>query len=101
MQFDVYRRGGRTAAYLPDVQSNQFDHYVSRTIVPLVDPSTLASSHMRLNPRLIVQGREVIMMTQALGMADRHILKKEDYVENLLQQRDEIVKALDTLFDTY
>jgi toxin CcdB len=94
-RFDVYPGRGR-ALFLLDVQSNHLDVLPTRTVVPLEPGSGGTLPGFRdLTPRLDVAGTPVVMVTPLLAAVPRRLLGKP--VANLLDQSDDIIRALDIL----
>jgi toxin CcdB len=98
---DVYRNPDRkTATIIPfvlDVQSGLLDGLPSSIVIPLARPETIETLPiLRLNPKVSIDGRKLIALTQDLASVPRRLLKKP--VANLSPQREEILAALDFLF---
>ena len=101
-RFDVYPNpdAGERAAipYWLDVQ-NTFVEVDTRVVVPLHGANRFHALVRKLNPVLVVEGRNCVMNTSALGavpVADLH-----RPVANLKAQQIDIQEALDTLFGGY
>lgn len=98
---DVYRNPDRKSAavipFIVDVQSDLLDGLPSRVVIPLADPKTIEKLPiLRLNPKVSIDGKELIVLTQDLAPVPGNMLKKP--VTNLSGQREEIIAALDFLF---
>lgn len=98
-QFDVYRNPNRSAAgaipFLLDVQSGFLSDLATRVVVPLAKANDAAKPMRRLNPRLRVEAREVVMMTD--WMAAVPVAALGAPVASLAASRDDIIAALDFL----
>lgn len=98
-QFDVYRNPNRSAAgtipFLLDVQSGFLSDLATRIVVPLAKDSDSAKPMRRLNPRLRVEARDVVMMTDWMAAVRTAALGAP--VASLAARRDDIIAALDFL----
>lgn len=99
-QFSVYKnKNAATRArvpYLLDVQSNLLSELETRVVVPLYTATALKGNALTvLNPRLEVEGKELVAMTPQLAGISRKELGAE--VGKLTEQRDSIMRALDFL----
>jgi len=101
-RFDVYQNldaSERTRIpYWLEVQ-NTFIDVATRVVVPLYDASRFKGRIQELNPELLVQGRNVVMNTAALGAVPATYLRTP--LSNLASQQNLIHEALDTLFAGY
>jgi toxin CcdB len=101
-RFDVYQNpdAGERASipYWLDVQ-NTFLEVVTRVVVPLHAASRFNGRIQDLNPGLVVQGKNVVMNTAALGAVPTTDLRAP--ITNLVTQQNLIQEALDTLFAGY
>ena len=101
-RFDVYQNpdAGERARipYWLDVQ-NTFIEVETRAVVPLHIASRFNGLIRELNPELVVQGKNVVMNTSALGAVPTTELRVP--VTNLITQQNVILEALDTLFAGY
>ena len=100
-QYDVFRNPNPSTRnripFLLDVQSGLLESLVTRVVVPLAIPEVLAGKPAeRLNPKLLVEGRTLVMLTPELAGVPRSALGPR--VANLSSARTEIVGALDILF---
>ena len=85
--------------YLLDVQADVLDHYKTRVVVPLLPAETVPPPLRRLNPTFDINGKRVIMATQLMSAVSKAPL--EHPVANLSRHHDEIVGALDMLFQGF
>ncbi len=100
-QFDVYANTDPTTKtripYVVALQSDLLDAIENYIVAPL----RLKSDHtiiavVRLNPLVLIGGKEYLVRVQDIAAVPRRLLKKP--VTNLSRQRDEILAALDFLF---
>lgn len=95
MRLDVFEsKVEADVAYL-DCQADLFSGLKTRVVIPLVDPDEGSGAVTRLNPRFTVNGRELLMLTQALVALPVNALGSK--IGNLERERDKIVGALDLL----
>ena len=97
-QFDVYANPNPVTRlrvpYLLDIQSSLLESLSTRVVIPLCKPSLLKGKLAKgLNPVLVVEGREMVMLTPELAGISRKALGAR--VANLAACRAEIVGALD------
>lgn len=93
-RFDLYRPK-RGPGYLLDVQSDWLEALPSRIIVPLLPPTPALPALRDLTPLFEVAGEELAMMTHYLTAVPKRELGRA--VGSLVEHRDEITRALDTL----
>lgn len=101
-QFDVYRNPGadsRRFPYLLDVQSDLLSGVATRVVVPLARLADYVKPTRRLHPVLNVDGKDTVMLTPDLAGVLRSELGPK--VGSLADRRDEIVAALDFLFQGF
>lgn len=96
-QFDVYRNvdtvEAKTFPYLLDIQSDLLEHLATRVVVPLIRAESVDVSFPRLNPRFVIEGISVAMLTpQIRGVISRRL---GNAVTSLAAQRHEIIAAID------
>ena len=94
-QYTVYRNSDG-AGYLLDVQSDIVARFSTRVVVPLMAQADLPDYAKTLNPVFEIEGELVVMVTQALAAYPGQLLKQP--LASLEGKRDEIVRALDALF---
>lgn len=96
-QFDVYRMAG--GELVLDIQTGLIAAFRSRVVVPLMSAEDAPVAHARLNPKIVVGGKTLIMVTQFMIAVDDTEL--EDVVGNALASYDQIKQAYDMLFNGY
>ena len=100
-QLDVYANPDQgSAEYLPyvvEMQSGLLSDLPSTVVIPLAVPEAIDDLPiLHLNPRLQVEGRSLVALTQDLASVPRRLLKQP--VANLTEERDALLAALDLLF---
>ena len=103
-RFDVYPNPSSSAIttpYLLDVQSDLFDGFDTRMVIPPRAQSTFAKLKLpeRLMPIFTVKGKKLILETPKMAAVPTRILKQP--VATLLDQQSTVVTALDFLFNGY
>ncbi len=103
-RFDVYSNPGAhagTTPYLLDVQSELLDGLDSRMVIPLRSMDHFAKVKLptRLTPVLTVHGQDYLLETPKMGAVPGRILK--DAVASLTPVQDQIIGAMDFLFQGY
>lgn len=80
--------------YLLDIQSDLLSELRTTVVIP-VTPSKLAApmSLTRLNPTIVIDGKNFTVMTQEIAGVDRNQLGTQAY--DLSSYRSEIIAALD------
>jgi toxin CcdB len=95
-QFSLYSMPRSRAAYVVDIQSRLLDELSTRVVIPLLPrhaaPSVPAKT---LNPLVLIDGAEYVLMTQNLATVPLSRLRAP--VGTLAAHRDEIVRAIDAL----
>jgi len=99
-QFDVHRNAGRHKDSIPFVllaQSQLFDEYRRRVVIPLVRKSEINQiPNPRLNPSFKIKGIAVVLHPlEIVSVANEHLGER---VGSLAEEGDAIVAALDELF---
>ena len=95
-RLDVYRVPvHRRRMLVVDVQANFLDHLESRVVVPLLS-TTGALGIAGVNPICEFEGETYFLQTQEIAVMTRRVLSKS--LGSLAEYRDEITRALDTLF---
>ena len=101
-RFDVYLNpdiAERAAIpFLVDVQ-NTFVEIETRVVVPLHAASRFHGRARDLNPEFVVQGKNIVMNTSAIGAIPSTDLRRP--VANLTKHQIPIQQALDTLLGGY
>ena len=85
--------------YLLEVQSDLLESITTCVVVPLVRSSQRKKPAKYLNPRLDIEGTQVIMLTEQIAGISRRALGKR--VTSLSSKRQEIMTALDFLFSGF
>jgi toxin CcdB len=97
-RYDFYRSAG-SGGYLLDVQSDLLERLDTRVVVPLLPPNTAPVPGRRLNPTFRIDGKDHVMVTQFVSaVMASELLPVEG---NLTRHHDEIVAALDMLFQGF
>jgi len=98
-QFDVHRNlDPQSRGELPfvvDIQSDLLSHLGSRVVIPLVTAEAQSPPVSRLNPRVLVQGRQLLLDTAQIVGVPKSALGP--VVANLMGSRDAVVAAVDVL----
>ena len=91
-QFDVHRFG---RGLVIDCQSDLLSHIETRFVIPLVPRAMAQVAARRLNPHVVIEGEELIMVTQAASA----VLARDfgDTILSLADRSFEITDALDVL----
>ena len=98
-QFDVVANPDAADAvrkpYLVVLQSDLISGLASTVVAPLVPKANMIGAG-RLNPIVVVDGREFWLATHELFAVDRRVLRQT--VVSLSEQRDAIMSAIDFVF---
>ncbi len=97
-RFDVYRLKTNQALAM-DIQANLLDRLETRIVVPLLPIAEFVTPVMRLNPRVVIDGTSYHLITHMMGSIP--IKEIAGTVGNLSSQYDEIVAAMDLLFQGF
>lgn len=81
--------------YVLDVQADLLSHLATRTVVPLLREDRAPKPISELNPIFEIHGERHVMLTQAIASIPGRELKRA--VASLAEERDRVVRALDTL----
>jgi toxin CcdB len=84
---------------LLDVQSDLFDSFTTRVVVPLLPASTTPPSISRLHPIFTIDGIKYVLATHLISAVPREILNRQR--GSLAGQRDRITAALDMLYQGF
>ncbi len=103
-RFDVYPNPSSSAVttpYLLDVQSDLFDGFDTRMVIPLRTQSGFAKVKLpeRLMPVFTLKGKKLVLETSKMASVPTRILKQP--VATLQDQQSTVVVALDFLFNGY
>ena len=98
-QFDVHRNPGRHRDSIPFVvivQSDLYDEYRRRVVVPLVNKSALGKVvNPRFNPSFRIKGQAVVLHPLEIVSVARENLG--EWVDSLEKEGDKVISALDEL----
>src|SRR5262249_11590853 len=98
-QFDVVANPDAEYAaqrpYLIVLQSDLISGLHSTVVAPLASREQFSGAH-RLNPIVLIEGREFWLATHELFAVDRRVLRQP--IANLSDRRDAIIAALDFVF---
>jgi len=81
--------------YLVVLQSDLISGLASTVVAPLVPRANMTGAG-RLNPILVVEGREFWLATHELFAVDRRMLRQS--IASVSEQRDAIMSAIDFVF---
>ncbi|AZO11113.1 MULTISPECIES: CcdB family protein [unclassified Mesorhizobium] len=98
-RYDVFASSGSEGVYLLDVQSDLLDHFKTRVVVPLLPMASAPPPMRKLHPVFEINGRKVVMATQLIATVSTTELGESRL--NLTRHHDEIVAALDMLFQGF
>ena len=97
-RYDVF--AGRVEGnYLLDVQSDLLDNFKTRVVVPLLPVATVPPPMRKLHPIFEVNGRKLVMATHLIATVPASELGESRL--NLTKHHDDIVAALDMLFQGF
>ncbi len=98
-QWDVHRNPSRASRdrvpYLLDIQADLLRSLGTRVVVPLYDPVAFGPRARRLNPVLVIEGREVVASFAELAGIPLSALGER--VDGADHARTSLVAALDCL----
>ena len=97
-RYDFYQNT-ESDGYLLDVQSDILEGLNTRVVVPLMQPRIAPLPGRRLNPTFVVNGKDHVMVTQFMSAFSASELR--DPEGNLSRHHDDIVAALDMLFQGF
>jgi toxin CcdB len=97
-QFDVYRNR-LEPGYLLDCQADVLSDLTTRLVVPLLPLDYAPRPSLRLNPRLLIEGEEVVMMTHFAASVPGRALG--ELVCSAAGDYTAIMNALDMLLTGY
>jgi toxin CcdB len=84
------------AGYVVDIQSRLLDGMSTRVVIPLLpEPAAPSITAKILNPVVLIDGNEYVLMTQNVATVPLSQLRAP--VGTLAAHRDQIVRAIDTL----
>ena len=94
-RYDVFAVGPEDLGFWLDCQSNFLRHLSHRFVVPLLPREAAPLPIARFNPGFVVNGVEVVMMTQFAATVPVAELKRA--VASLAHEHHRIIEAIDTL----
>ncbi|TJV37612.1 MAG: plasmid maintenance protein CcdB [Mesorhizobium sp.] len=97
-RYDFYRNADGNG-YLLDVQSDLLEGLSTRVVIPLMLPQIAPVPGRRLNPTFAIHGKDHVMVTQFISAFTASELS--DAEGNLSKHHDDIVAALDMLFQGF
>jgi toxin CcdB len=97
-RYDFYRIA-RSDGYLLDVQSDLLEHLDTKVVVPLLPPNMAPLPARKLNPVFRIDGEDHVMVTQFISALTASELRAAE--GNLSRHHDDIVAALDMLFQGF
>ncbi|ESY12876.1 CcdB family protein [Mesorhizobium sp. C386A] len=97
-RYDFYR-STESDGYLLDVQSDMLEGLSTTVVVPLMPPEIAPLPGRRLNPTFAINGKDLVMVTQFVSAFSASELRMPE--GNLSRQHDDIVAALDMLFQGF
>lgn len=95
-KFDIYKLPSSGAAFLLDLQDDILDGLSTRVVAPLISNDEVPKRMKIINPLIIVEGKDYLLMTHLLAAIPASSLKEK--IGSALTQRDEIIASLDFLF---
>jgi toxin CcdB len=97
-RYDVF--AGRVEGnYLLDVQSDLLDNFKTRVVVPLLPAAAVPPPMRKLHPIFEINGRRLVMATHLIATIPASELGESRL--NLTKHHDDIVAALDMLFQGF
>jgi toxin CcdB len=97
-RYDFYRRT-EGDGYLLDVQADLLEGLNTRVVIPLMPPNMAPVPGRRLNPTFTINGSDHVMVTQFMSALMASELRAAE--GNLSSRHDDIVAALDMLFQGF
>ncbi|TPN78529.1 plasmid maintenance protein CcdB [Mesorhizobium sp. CU2] len=98
-RYDVFTVSSIEGGYLLDVQSDLLDHFKTRAVVPLLPLTSTPQPMRKLHPIFEINGRKLVMATHLIATVSTTELGESRL--NLTRHHDEIVAALDMLFQGF
>jgi toxin CcdB len=98
-RYDVYRDPRGSENLLVCIQSDIFDVIDTRVAIPLLPEHPHRTALKKLNPIIVIAGRNYALYTQLLLSVPVSALR--EHVANIADSRDEITAALDMLFQGF
>ena len=94
-QSDAYAEIGEDGTYTLDLPAPLLDDLATRVVNPLL-PQETTPAIRALNPVVEIGDRSFVLITEKLAAIPRSLLRQP--VASLTHRRDDITRALDTLF---
>lgn len=94
-RYEVFSIAGDGSLVL-DVQTDLIEALSTRTVIPLLPTGSAPMQIDRLNPKLVFDGEEYVLMTDLVSSVPRRALGEP--LGNLSSEHDRITAALDMLF---
>jgi len=85
--------------YLIDVQADSLSHFNTRMVIPLLPLDVAPKPAKTLNPLFDINGETYSMVTQYMAAMPVRVLK--DAILSVESRRDDIVTAIDLLFQGF
>ncbi|RUV87484.1 plasmid maintenance protein CcdB [Mesorhizobium sp. M1A.F.Ca.IN.022.07.1.1] len=98
-RYDAFAASGIEGGYLLEVQSDLLDNFKTRVVVPLLPLASAPPPMRRLHPVFEINGRKPVMATHLIATVAATELGENRF--NLAKHHDEIVAALDMLFQGF
>ncbi|PBB44627.1 plasmid maintenance protein CcdB [Mesorhizobium sp. WSM3866] len=98
-RYDAFAASGIEGAYLLEVQSDLLDNFKTRVVVPLLPLASAPPPMRKLHPVFEFNGRKLVMATHLIATVAATELGENRF--NLAKHHDEIVAALDMLFQGF
>ncbi|OBQ78922.1 MULTISPECIES: CcdB family protein [unclassified Mesorhizobium] len=98
-RYDAFAASGIEGGYLLEVQSDLLDNFKTRVVVPLLPLASAPPPMRKLHPVFEINGRKLVMATHLIATVAATELGENRF--NLAKHHDEIVAALDMLFQGF
>ncbi|MDG4910262.1 CcdB family protein [Mesorhizobium sp. WSM4898] len=98
-RYDAFAASGIEGGYLFEVQSDLLDNFKTRVVVPLLPLASAPPPMRKLHPVFEINGRKLVMATHLIATVAATELGENRF--NLAKHHDEIVAALDMLFQGF
>lgn len=95
-RLDVHPMPGKGPGYVIDVQADLLSRLATRAVVPLLPEELAPPAIGDLNPIFEIRGKRHMLVPQSVAAVPVRELKRP--VASLVEHRDAITRALDTLF---
>ncbi|AZO60814.1 MAG: plasmid maintenance protein CcdB [Mesorhizobium sp.] len=98
-RYDAFAASGIEGGYVLEVQSDLLDNFKTRVVVPLLPLASAPPPMRKLHPVFEINGRKLVMATHLIATGAATELGENRF--NLAKHHDEIVAALDMLFQGF